>query len=88
MNEPKDATGGSAFPLVAETSDGVNGIQVHVNCGMTLLDYFAAHAMQALVTASVQAERHLIQRDQAKWAASTASAAYALADAMLKERQS
>lgn len=36
-------SGGSAFPLAIETSDGVDTL-VHTNLGMTKREYFAAHA--------------------------------------------
>ena len=62
MSEIK--TGGPAFPL----EDGVHR-------GMTLRDYFAAKAMQALI----DYEEGTIQKD--------AEIAYAYADAMLKTRE-
>lgn len=65
--------GGPAFPAIAENGLG------HISSGMTLRDYFAAKAMQAITTALQQGIRPvdlpLLARD-----------AYALADAMLKER--
>lgn len=61
-------TGGPAFPTeVVTTNDG------WIHSGMTLRDYFAAKAMQALV-----------QKDYFDF---TAKNAYAMADAMLKARE-
>ena len=60
--------GGSAFPVPVDVNpDGVT-------CGMTLRDYFAAKAIQALVSNS-----HVLNTD-------AASHAYKIADAMLAER--
>ena len=63
-------TGGPAFP-----SHGSMGEVAHE--GMTLRDYFAAKAMQALITAE-RGELHYHHG---------AADAYAYADAMLKARQ-
>jgi hypothetical protein len=70
-------TGGPAFPLRAhdwhkEVSD--RGYLNHdFTMGMTLRDYFAAKAMQALA--------------QGNYFDATARQAYMMADAMLKERE-
>ena len=56
-------TGGPAFPHITED----------VRDGMTLRDYFAAKAMQALV--------------QGNYFDATAKQAYEMADAMLKARE-
>lgn len=67
--------GGPAFPVDWETFNRSNGHPA----GMTLRDYFAAKALQAIVT------------DAEHWAnltpESIAAAAYRQADAMLKARQ-
>jgi hypothetical protein len=67
-------TGGPAFPLDAEIRPTIDKEW----CGMTLRDYFAAKAMQAMVT-------------DPSWQGGTcktvASVAYEMADAMLKARQ-
>ena len=61
-------TGGPAFPYFGHTGWSTN-------CGMTLRDYFAAKAMQALIT-----RISMSGGDQAR-------KAYEIADAMLKARQ-
>jgi predicted lipoprotein with Yx(FWY)xxD motif len=63
-------TGGPAFPLVAEAHEHV------ISTGMTLRDYFAAKAMQAII----------IGYGAKYWppANSAAVAAYEYADFMLK----
>ena len=61
-------TGGPAFPQFVLSNGGA-----YVEGGMTLRDYFAAKAMQALV-----------QKDYFDF---TAKNAYAMADAMLKARE-
>ena len=63
-------TGGSAFPLVID-----RGESIAWDKGMTLRDYFAAKAMQAIVH---EAEQF--------WEGA-ATLAYQYADAMLKARQ-
>jgi hypothetical protein len=69
-------TGGSAFPgtEVVGSCDGV-GFKDGIwhNPGMTLRDYFAAKAMQQLM--------------KGEFFGDTAMMAYAMADAMLKERE-
>lgn len=69
-------TGGQAFPCLER---GSNGLEL-VDGGMTLRDYFAAKAMQGDI-ASMQAHE-----DPASAAHHIAFRAYAVADAMLKER--
>jgi ketol-acid reductoisomerase len=61
-------TGGPAFP----TGTGVTPY----NPGMTLRDYFAAKAMQSLITVQFQTKQ-----------AQSAETAYEWADAMLKARK-
>ena len=63
-----------AFPLVAKDKTGMM-----INMGMSLRDYFAAKAMQALVTE--------IDDDGSYWMPEhVAELAYSQADAMLRER--
>ncbi len=57
-----------AFPFVAEDESGMM-----INMGMTLRDYFAAKAMQALMPTN--------------YIDSNAKVAYQMADAMLKARE-
>ena len=65
--------GGPAFPIVGQLQD-VHGI------GMTLRDYFAAKAMEALLS---RLQRPLCPQD----CIVTAEDAYFMADAMLKARE-
>ena len=62
-NEKTPTDGGAAFPLFAATG----------HSGMTLRDYFAGKAMQALA--------------QGNYFDATARQAYMIADAMLRERE-
>ena len=70
-------TGGSAFPLHSEIRPPLDKDW----CGMTLRDYFAAKAMQGLLAQSqgTALGSHVEQ---------AAEYAYAMADAMLKARES
>ncbi len=65
-------TGGSAFPWNGQLNRDLEELS-----GMTLRDYFAAKAMQALVPG--------ISGDN--WENITASQAYIMADAMLEARK-
>jgi hypothetical protein len=65
-------TGGPAFPLPGELGLGLTPKEMR---GMTLRDYFAAKAMQALIQAQI------VTRQQ-----QSAETAYEWADAMLAER--
>ena len=67
-------TGGPAFPVPSLVHNG------HISHGMTLRDYFAAKAMQA-ITPSFANENILNPAEV------IADKAYALADAMLKARE-
>jgi hypothetical protein len=71
-------TGGPAFPFVEPPTAGYS-----VATGMTLRDYFAAKAMQA-VCAPHPTTGQYPQKAEFQWCAETA---YALADAMLKARE-
>ena len=66
--------GGPAFPTLFIEPNYGSGY-----AGMTLRDYFAAAALQALVTSA-------IELDHVKWDAA-AQHAYLCADAMLKARE-
>lgn len=66
-------TGGSAFPLHSEIRPPLDKDW----CGMTLRDYFAAKAMQGCIAAG-----------RFQGYASCAADSYAMADAMLKARES
>jgi hypothetical protein len=72
MSEQPINDGGPAFPRSA--TDHCQSQE-----GMTLRDYFAAAALQPLVTSA-------IELDHVKWDA-TAQHAYLIADAMLKARE-
>lgn len=73
MNNPFEAGGGTAFPLVYV--DGTN-TTLEIHSGMTLRDWFAGKAMQSLILAAKDAKDIDI----------LSAGAYHLADAMLKER--
>ena len=68
-----DQEGGTAFPIVHP--DG-KGVQYY---GMTLRDYFAAKAMQAIITGN--------NADECCMGLGAAKDAYAVADAMLAARE-
>ena len=72
-------TGGPAFPsgLVENAADEVDSLHK----GMTLRDYFAAKAMQALIIANGPAPT-------GGWPTYAERTAYTVADAMLKARES
>jgi hypothetical protein len=81
MTAPHDE-GGYAFPIpLAQTNDGgIRHASEYGNTGMTLRDYFAAKAMQAIYTAGIPSGVEM-KYDE------VATGAYAAADAMLKARQ-
>ena len=70
--------GGTAFPATSWSKDGDF---LGENQGMTLRDYFAAKAMQAVPM--LQSDLHDVQAIYDR----IASHAYKLADAMLKARE-
>ena len=73
-------TGGPAFP----TTDFLHAGQVVPGSeGMTLRDYFAAKAMQAVITCAFDAGA----ATEAEDALTLAEIAYVMADAMLAERE-
>lgn len=65
-------SGGSAFPWCGDLNE-----TPFINLGMTLRDYFAAKALQALIG----------KLDDPKEAGEVAEAAYLFADDMLKARE-
>lgn len=67
-------TGGAAFPLHSEVRPALD----HDWCGMTLRDYFAAKAMQGLLSGKLNTTNMM----------TIASECYMMADTMLKARQS
>jgi len=71
------ATGGSAFPALGRWGNGPAPQSALQQDGMTLRDYFAAKAMQGLLSDSNVRGR----KDE------FAARAYAMADAMLKARE-
>ncbi len=82
-------TGGPAFPV---TPTDRSGQIADTEIGMTLRDYFAAKAVVALIAEPMWNERQVamvleIGRKSCAGAELYASAAYALADAMLEARK-
>ena len=70
----KKETGGPAFPVPSLAHNG------HISHGMTLRDYFAAKAMQAMLL-------NQPPHDTDEPYSAYASDAYEIADAMLEARQ-
>jgi len=69
----KDNTGGPAFPL----NGGIEQLECKLPVqGMTMRDYFAAKALQGLISSEVDAKHNEV-----------ASHSYRLADAMLEARK-
>lgn len=66
-------TGGPAFPVVADNGMG------HVSSGVTVRDYFAAKAMQALIASNDEGAGDRID--------DIPGYAYQIADAMLEARE-
>jgi len=69
-------TGGPAFPIQGHSTRNGQGFQLVMADGMTLRDYFAAKAIQSLITVQFQTKQ-----------AQSAETAYEWADAMLKARE-
>jgi hypothetical protein len=72
--------GGPAFPTEAYDLDRKTTVREE---GMTLRDYFAAKAMQGWLSSFSCESRHPTESGGAKY---VAAASYAMADAMLAER--
>jgi len=70
-------TGGPAFPVHPDMAAQLNCIPSSSDAGMSLRDYFAAKAMQAILS----------NPDYGDEDSSLAGAAYYVADAMLKARE-
>ncbi len=70
-----------AFPIVIDLGDGMQ-----YQKGMTLRDYFAAKAMQAIIAGNITGkkceDRSWLEADQ--WAPNVS---YEIADAMMKARE-
>jgi hypothetical protein len=91
MSEIKD--GGPAFPVTYEIENGPpdNAIPGHlypgskstvVCSGLTVRDYFAAKAMQAIIAATVESDSSMTARA----VGSATEGAYFIADEMLRAR--
>ena len=78
-----DNTGGPAFPsgLQEQSDDTVDSLHK----GMTLRDYFAAKAMQALIRSAQSGTTFGVSNEKNNLTYATVS--YAMADAMLKARE-
>ncbi|EMP9119225.1 MULTISPECIES: hypothetical protein [Klebsiella pneumoniae complex] len=74
-------TGGQAFPRQQWEYDGQDNVLQYQEEGMTLRDYFAAKAMQAMIS-----NPSIIDNDSDGAVNYAASASYKFADAMLKAR--
>lgn len=74
-------TGGQAFPRQQWEYDGQNNVLSYQEEGATLLDYFAAKAMQGIMGNSSMIDD--ASNSSLDWAATKS---YAMADAMLKAR--
>lgn len=77
-------TGGPAFP--AQSKIGVNDTNTWITeipgqSGMTLRDYFAAKAMQAVIANAMCSEKEAVFYDE------VSAISYEMADAMLKARE-
>mgnify|MGYP000918086892 FL=1 len=79
--------GGPAFPMIRDMR---NNPDWDHEAGMTLRDYFAAKAMQAIITKLPVVDREgefgAPVEDKIKYNADIANSAYWIADAMLEER--
>ncbi len=73
-------TGGPAFPVHPDMAAQLGCVPSQSDAGMTLRDYFAAKAMQALIIANGPAP-------QGGWPTYAERTAYLVADAMLKARE-
>jgi len=71
--------GGPAFPVHPDMAGQLGCVPSSSDAGMSLRDYFAAKAMQSLITAPNV--RPMIEDGEVSWWA------YKMADAMLKARE-
>lgn len=76
----KHYDGGPAFPLADSNAEYERTDRERCN-GMTMRDYFAAKAMQSIISRMDRAQYNYIGANH------VASDAYAFADAMLEERE-
>lgn len=75
--------GGPAFPHNGSVKqEGVGEFTVYWGNGMSLRDYFAAKALNGMISSAAIVDRTGIDKD------SWATIAYSFADAMLKARES
>lgn len=86
-------TGGPAFPIQGHATRNGQGFQLVMADGMTLRDYFAAKAMQAILQSGGQwgkqtadALHYEDDSDVINKAMCLAEGSYQMADAMLKMR--
>lgn len=78
-------TGGPAFPQV-DLKNSYGMLVPDRQAGMTLRDYFAAKAMQSLISSSIGNLSKAYADDTDAINPIIAKASYEMADAMLKER--
>jgi len=87
VNKPD---GGPAFPRAKVVIPGMKTIDEGAN-GMSLRDYFAAKAMQAVITKlpiiDMEGQFGIVIDDKIKYNKDIAESAYQIADAMLQERE-
>lgn len=87
MNEENKPNNPLAFPQPLVNVDGMVGSSFGENLGgMTLRDYFAAKAMQALITEGDRLST-VATEENMPITVTAAKMAYAMSDAMLEERE-
>jgi hypothetical protein len=84
-SEAKKPANPTAFPIAYDMGCEM-APEVRVSHGMSLRDYFAAKAMQAIIATSGDVESRRYLAKQADPNAGLAADAYAMADAMLAAR--
>lgn len=86
----KKITGGPAFPGHSSVAGGANsgmyGGGFVASQGMTLRDYFAAKAMQGLLSNQLMGDAS-IHKSATEWLGDISVSAYEFADAMLRARE-
>lgn len=80
-------TGGPAFPVAQDYDERVGAYIQYASDGMTLRDYFAAKAMQGVLSGTGLGHMN-VHPSYYDSLAGTAKTAYLIADAMLEARQS
>lgn len=78
----KQENGGQAFPRQQWEYDGQSNVLQYQEEGMTLRDYFAAKAMQAMIS-----NPSIIDNDSDGAVNYAANASYKFADAMIRTRE-